>query len=288
MEIALFSFLLVLTAYRYQGLLASQEGLGKLIFSATLLALTRPEGALIAILLTLLVGFQFCVRLWPKENLKPIRWPLLFFPLGVFLAQTGLFWLLTGQAASSGYLAKSEFVSVFPFIEPQFMAGCRRFWEILLFLLGLKSGQQDNLLYLLPGTLVFFLVGTIVFWGKRFESHFLRSPFPWMIMSVLGVAMLVATLFCSNLHHWRYLLPLFPWLLLGMAGGLWKISGLFGRQRLGRLRCSNGNRVLLWNLSMVGLGEHFRGRMWRSLQETYAIGSLYSKPSSPGRKNSNQ
>jgi len=253
MEISLFCLLLVLTAWKYHRFLSGPGTLGSLMAGATLLALVRPEGAIIAMILAGILAFQQWRTRRENPEATPIRWKLLLLPFIAYFAE-GLFnWMLTGETASAGLLAKSEFSPARPFLISNLQAAASHFGEVLLFLLGFQDRGRELFVYLPPAALILFLAGTCWIYGKSLASGWLRSIHPWMLLSVLAVSAAVATLFCFNVHHWRYLLPLFPLLGLGMTGGIVKWAGVFkGKSKrvwvllFALLLASNVSQWLFW------------------------------------------
>ncbi len=253
MEIALYCFLLVLTAWKYHRFLAGKGTAGSLMAWATLLALVRPEGAIIAMILAGILAFQQWRTRRENPEATPIRWKLLLLPFAAYLSE-GLFnWMLTGETASTGLWAKSEFSPARPFPISNIQATASHLGEVLLFLLGFQDRGRELFVYLPPAALIVFFTGTCWIFGKSHASAWLRSIHPWMLLSVLTVSAAVATLFCFNVHHWRYLLPLFPLLGLGMAGGIVKLAGVFkGKGKavfillFALLLASNASQWLFW------------------------------------------
>lgn len=253
MEISLFCLLLVLTAWQYHRFLSGQGTPGSLMAGATLLALVRPEGAIMAMLLAAMLAIQqWRIRRGTYE-LPPIPWKVLLLPFAAYLAE-GLFnWMLTGETASAGLMAKSEFSPARPFIISNLQATASHSGEVLLFLLGFQDRGRELFVYLPPAALIFFLAGTCWIGGRQQFAPWLDSIRPWMLLSVLAVCCAVATLFCFNVHHWRYLLPLFPLFGLGMAGGIVKLAGVFNRKGkavffllFAFLLASNASQWLFW------------------------------------------
>jgi hypothetical protein len=274
MEIALFCFLIVLTAWKYRCYLTGKGTAGSLMAGATLLALVRPEGAIMAMILAATLAFQQWRRREESKESMPIRWKILLLPFAAYLAE-GLFnWLLTGETASAGLLAKSEFSPAKPFLISNLQAAVSNLGEVLLFLLGFQEQGRESFVYLPPAALILFLAGTAWAIGKRSRFSWLQSIHPWMLASVLAVSAAVATLFCFSVHHWRYLLPLFPLLWLGIAGGIVQVASVFKRRGkavfvllFALLLASNASQWLFWVNTFgrecgIHYHKHFRLARW--------------------------
>lgn len=267
MEIALFACLLIVTARLYHQWTSSGEGFRPLMVAAALLCLVRPEGSIFALLLTACVFAQRLLRERGQEK-EPWagRWMLLL-PVAAYLFQPVLNWFLTGETTSAGLLAKSEFAPSNPFWWPNVKTTWTHFQHVVLFLLGLSPEAGETLLglrpqapghllsaYLPPGTLLLFLMATVGIFSRRQWQAYLRSIRPWGVLGVVATMAAVATLYCYNDHHWRYLLPLFPLMFVGVAGGLSRIASAFrGRSALWIFRVlallfviAQGAHLLFW------------------------------------------
>ena len=241
MEIALFSFLIVLCAWYTHLFLKGQGSLARVMLGATLLCLARPEGAVLSLLLAGLLAIQITCLRGEKHRIAPnsIRLRLLLLPLAAYVFQVALNWLLTGETASAGLLAKSEFYRPSFTWTAAVAASIHHFGHILMYLLGLSP---ERFRYLPPGMLLLFLAGLAPGFSRARLRGFLGSVKPWLLGGTLFAVASIATLFSYDGNNWRYFMPLFPLLFLGGVGGALKLGQYFPRRAR---RISLGLIVLL-------------------------------------------
>lgn len=166
------------------------------VVSASLLALLRPEGSVLAIIAAVVLLAQA----WVEGKLSR-RWMLLI-PVLMVLVQPGVNWLVTGSAVATGNSAKSILGTV-PFIwENVLLRIAENFaWLWLEFLSG-YSGREG---WYVPVLLV--LLGSVsLLWllHRREQRHIGMIVVLWLLA---GTA-LIATLDTAFWHFKRYQMPL--------------------------------------------------------------------------------
>ena len=173
---------------------------------AALLALTRPEGFLVA---AALVAAMLWTS-WRAGRLRSWRTPLAGLPIVVFAGQLLLYRLLTGTSEASGVLAKS-WLHAGLLHQPLEIADhtLRNLQSLVAALSGL-SGQD----VLPPLTLVFTVLGVVALATRRERTLAcaLGAALPLVVLSV-------STLTTAQWQNLRYLQPFLPlFLLLAVLG----------------------------------------------------------------------
>lgn len=193
----------------FYGLAARKDRLT--IGAAALLALTRPEGGLTALIVAGALAWR-----WRGEGSLAQRWPLLIAPAAALGVQPLVNWLVTGSPVASGNLAKSlfgiippEMSAIIGRILAQFGRMWREFLELppglpvyvgvpmtLLAALGLIAllRRRDRrligvaaLLILLAGTAAVSTLDTAFWHFKRYQMPLLVLFFP---LAIYGAAAL--------------------------------------------------------------------------------------------------
>jgi len=202
-----------------------KKRLGGFVVMSTLLALTRPEASVMAVVATLLMGF----RMWPEIALaaksagQGWRLALLLLPLSAIFVQPGVNLLFTGSAVASGTQAKS-LLAVVPqdwgLILQRIWENFNRMW--MEFFTGF-DGREGRGWYLpiLLGPLA--ISGIIAMLFKR--SWFLTGLLLMMWLLVMSAA--IATLDTAFWHFKRYQAPLMALFFPVAAWALTRIAAWF-------------------------------------------------------------
>ena len=243
MAIGLFACAILLTLYLY---VAADR---RAPWAAALLALARPEGIALVLLLLALVVYR---RAWNW------RWGV---PLAAYLLQALLLAWCTGEAGASGVAAKWRFAEPHGSMPEQLRAVFFDFAEFIKGILAGSLGHQTSVnLYAYDGNyrrMVFApFVALLVLaelsyrlWGELSE----RRPGvaalggAWFVGGVL----LTCTLVEYDAHFNRYQQPFLPLYILFAALGLGRLDaagGEWGRKLARGLACFFG----LWGLLSVG------------------------------------
>lgn len=204
MEIAMFSALFtwsVLSILQYddQNLI--------LWISLSLTSLCRPEGTIFLALVLVMKCFRF-------EN-GTIRFSDFLFKLPITAyAITGISIVLqpfvnlltTGSPSSNGLVAKWVFYHPLMTTQEQLSRWMSNLYELILFLCGVPTLMNSLWDFVLPGTLIFSLLGFLFLWMDK-----TTRPTTVMIM----IPMLISVLFISTIEVWhmhgfRYIAPFMP------------------------------------------------------------------------------
>ncbi len=213
MEIALFVPLLLLVFY----LLLEPEPLNaRLLTAMGFLALCRPEGAIVSIVIFALVSVQ-------RHSLQVLRnagkrfWSALSF-LAASIAGPSLFlFFTTGKTAGNGLLAKGILYHPTQTFFEKIETIASNFIAIVSFLLGRFDIHPVAGEFVIPGMLLFSLVGLAGLWRSD------RKDGGWRALifgAPIGIVLMsISTIEVWPLHNFRYLTPFFPVLtLLGLLG----------------------------------------------------------------------
>jgi len=283
---------------------------GWLIASGTLLAITRPEGAVGALLASVVIlgttalkeacllnaGFAqtqrarrekdeslsvSSVSLWLKITLALI--PLLAIGL-----QPLLNLLITGSATASGSQAKSLLSAALPMrdILARIVDNFAGMWRAWL----LPQGEPIYLNLIVSGLAVVGVLST-GYWvlrntdATRFSSPVRRvaarlltillSPPVLIVLWLIGGALLISTLDTAFWHFRRYQMPFMALLFSLAAWGAGWIAGLFrgeGESAGGRQEW-RPYRVVAWGLLVVGAG--LAAATWLPWLDYYALNVGY-------------
>lgn len=200
-----------------------RQHLRLLVVTATLLALIRPEGAILTLLAVGAAMLQW--RLTPpsvhregrQRRVITARYVMSLLPLLSIGVQPVANLIFTGSAVASGNAAKSVF-GIVPFewseVVRRIIENFARMWGEFFTGISLREGM-----YILPGTLLLAVVGLVWLVRARHASP-LRSRvfvaliiFGWLVVGTLAVS----TLDTAFWHFKRYQMP-FMALLFPLAG----------------------------------------------------------------------
>ena len=243
MAIGLFAFSILLTLYLY---LAGDR---RAPLAAALLALARPEGIALVLLLLALVAYRRALN-W--------QWGV---PLGVYVLQALLLAWCTGEAGASGVEAKWRFAEPHGSLPEQIRAVFFDFAEFVKGILTGSLGHQTSAnLYAYDGNyrrMVFAPFIALFFsaelsyrlWSELSERKLGVAALggAWFVGGVL----LTCTLVESDAHFNRYQQPFLPLYILFAALGLGRLDaagGEWGSKLARGLACFFG----LWGLMSVG------------------------------------
>ena len=243
MAIGLFAFAILLTLYLY----LTEDRRAPL--AATLLALARPEGIALVLLLIAIVTYRRALN-W--------QWGV---PLGAYAFQALLLAWWTGEAGASGVEAKWRFAEPHGSLPEQVRAVFFDFAEFVKGILAGSLGHQTSVnLYAYDGNyrrMVFtpfvalFFLGELSYrlWGELSERRLGVAALggTWFVGGVL----LTCTLVEYDAHFNRYQQPFLPLYILFAALGLGRLDaagGEWGNKLARGLACVFG----LWGLMSVG------------------------------------
>ncbi len=227
MEIALYTFLLL---YAFTLLFQETIPYGRLWIAFGLLTLCRPEGLILTItILSSLIGFSILYpnvlplvvqtsglhkksadqRSAPQflRSLPIFRLSFLFYLLAI-IGPPLFFHYTIGRISSNSLLAKSLLYNPIMTSFEKGMEFLSNFGSILLFFLGHPSVDPMISEYMLPGTLLFFLVGIAAMLTSPSKHN--KSRALVVALSLTAIFLAVSTLEVWPLHNYRYLLPYFP------------------------------------------------------------------------------
>ncbi len=234
MEITLVTALLLwaLLTYEYRFIRSLSSGDGWFVTAISLLALSRPEGGYAA---GILWGLAFVHKRYGENRARhSLSWVFAIPPLAMLWPYL-ITLLTTGQLSSNGLVAKSEFHNPDHVTLVQAMAAS--FWnglDLLGFLNGRSALQSGWLDFTPPGLLAVACAAGLLLGIRRWGSPLrpavargLRNPgtIAAMLTAIAVWSTAVATLTYWSLHHYRYLLPLIPTLLILAAFTLHRLEG---------------------------------------------------------------
>ena len=243
MAIGLFAFAILLTLYLY----LTDDRCAPL--AATVLALARPEGIALVLLLVVLVAYRRALN-W--------SWGV---PLGAYALQALLLAWCTGEAGASGIEAKWRFAEPHGSLPEQLRAVFFDFAEFVKGILAGSLGDQTSVnlyaydsnyrrMVFAPFVALFFLAElSYRLWGELSERRLGAAALggAWFVGGVL----LTCTLVEYDAHFNRYQQPFLPLYILFAALGLGRLDaagGEWGRKLARGLACFFG----LWGLMSVG------------------------------------
>ena len=243
MAIGLFAFAILLTLYLYL------TGDRRAPLAAALLALARPEGIALVLLLIALVAYRRALN-W--------QWGV---PLGVYVLQALLLAWCTGEAGASGIEAKWRFAEPHGSLPEQIRAVFFDFAEFVKGILTGSLGHQTSAnLYAYDGNyrrmvfapfIALFFLAELSYrlWSELSERKLGVAALggAWFVGGVL----LTCTLVESDAHFNRYQQPFLPLYILFAALGLGRldvVGGEWGSKLARGLACFFG----LWGLMSVG------------------------------------
>jgi hypothetical protein len=224
MEVALFSVLILGTLLAFLRELSSGRFLLTPILAA-LAALTRPEGLLFAWVIT---GAVVIVLLRDLRKSRPysLRSSLAvlyaFLPIAAGVAQYMFYTIATGSSVQNGVLAKSLLYEPV-FYPTEFLdAVFQNLTKLnLIVLTGLEPGN-----YLFPGTILFCVLGTmyLALEDARYRMFAVASGMA-LVLAMSSTAILGLP-GAWGWHHYRYLLPFFPPVLVFAVVGFYSLRSL--------------------------------------------------------------
>ncbi len=215
MEIALLTYL-ILSAY--ERVFRDQTFTPTLWLWFSLLALCRPEGSIIAIMLILLLALKNFLH--TRALPLPFSWKTLLPPAVFALALFGpnfYYTLAMGRSTGNGLIAKSLLYHPLMTMQEMISEFLSNLISILQFLSGLHRISSSPGEFVLPGLLLFAFFG---FLSSMWEHNTKRRWFFFFLGAPLLLCIpAVATLEVWSLHSYRYLIPFFPLLwILGLIG----------------------------------------------------------------------
>jgi hypothetical protein len=228
MEVALFSVLILGTLLAFLRELSSGRFLLTPILGA-LTALTRPEGLLFALVITGAVVFVLLrdLRKTRPDSLRRSMAVLYaYLPIAAAVAQYMFYTIATGSSVQNGVVAKSLLYEPV-FYPTEFLdAVFQNLTKLSLFVLtGLEPGN-----YLFPGTIVFCVLGA---WYLAFEDArhrtFAVASGTALVLAMSSTAVLGLPGAPWGWHHYRYVLPFFPPILVFAVVGFYSLRTLKGR-----------------------------------------------------------
>ena len=243
MAIGLFAFSILLTLYLYL------TGDRRAPLAAALLALARPEGIALVLLLLALVAYHRALN-W--------QWGV---PLGVYVLQALLLAWCTGEAGASGVEAKWRFAEPHGSLPEQIRAVFFDFAEFVKGILTGSLGHQTSAnLYAYDGNyrrmvfapfIALFFLAELSYrlWSELSERKLGAAALggAWFVGGVL----LTCTLVEYDAHFNRYQQPFLPLYILFAALGLGRLDaagGAWGSKLARGLACFFG----LWGLMSAG------------------------------------
>jgi len=178
-----------------------EKRLSLFVIFAVLLALTRPEGSIMAGIAS---GLYILRAYFDKSTPFRLRqFMILLLPILMFGLQPAVNYLLTGSFSASGSQAKS-LLGIIPFdleiVIIRIITNVLRFWTEAL----IGYTPQQDLWYLIPLTGMTGLVGLCLLLSRRKY----RVVGLLIILWLLGVSSAVSTLDTAFWHFKRYQMPL--------------------------------------------------------------------------------
>ncbi|MBC7248738.1 MAG: hypothetical protein H5T62_00500 [Anaerolineae bacterium] len=208
METGLFTTLILATLDSF-----IQRRFRRLSLCASLMAMTRPEGLILAGLLAL--------ALWLREGGRARRiLPAILLPILAGLIQPLLNYVLTGSLSANGMKAKSWFYSV-PMYPTYVLNSILAYYREIM--VGVFGGVGDEWRYYLPPFFfLFFLGGVLLGALKEWRRRTIGPAILVMLWFFIGLAS-TATLYNALWHYARYQMPFFP---LVIVYGSWGLSAV--------------------------------------------------------------
>ena len=224
MEVALFSVLILGTLLAFLRELSSGRFLLTPILAA-LAALTRPEGLLFAWVIT---GAVVIVLLRDLRKSRPysLRSSLAvlyaFLPIAAGVAQYMFYTIATGSSVQNGVLAKSLLYEPV-FYPTEFLdAVFQNLTKLsLIVLTGLEPGN-----YLFPGTILFCVLGTMYLALEDARYRMFAVASGTALVLAMSSTAILGLPGAWGWHHYRYLLPFFPPVLVFAVVGFYSLRSL--------------------------------------------------------------
>ena len=224
MEVALFSVLILGTLLALLRELSSGRFLLTPILAA-LAALTRPEGLLFAWVITGVVVFVL-IRDFRKSRPYSLRSSLAvlyaFLPIAAGVAQYMFYTIATGSSVQNGVLAKSLLYEPV-FYPTEFLdAVFQNLTKLsLIVLTGLEPGN-----YLFPGTILFCVLGTMYLALEDARYRMFAVASGTALVLAMSSTAILGLPGAWGWHHYRYLLPFFPPVLVFAVVGFYSLRSL--------------------------------------------------------------
>ncbi|MDP8246319.1 MAG: hypothetical protein P9L94_19705 [Candidatus Hinthialibacter antarcticus] len=217
MEIALFTALFL---WMMSEVFHPSPNRARLGVAMGLLALTRPEGVLIAVTC---VGLMLARRIWRRDIKSlfshPSQTVFATFFIGASIFGPPLFYRMAmGRWGGNSLMAKSLLYHPIKSAAQRLGECAVNAIEIVKFYMGAPSVIPRMGEFMFPGALALAVVGVIAY-------AFSQTPAKRWFGVLAGLPLLivfaaVATLEVWQLHNFRYLAPMIPWLFL------WSVIGL--------------------------------------------------------------
>jgi hypothetical protein len=223
MEVALFSVLILATLLAFVRELSTGRFLLTPLLGA-LTALTRPEGLLLALVITgavVFVLFRDFRKTRPDSLRRSMAMVLYaYLPIAAGVAQYMFYTIATGSSVQNGVVAKSLLYDPI-FYPTEFLdALFQNLAKLNLFVLtGLEPGN-----YLFPGTILFCVLGVwyLAFGDARYRTFAVASGTA-LVLAMSSTALLGLPGASWGWHHYRYVLPFFPPLLVFAVVGFYSL-----------------------------------------------------------------
>ena len=224
MEVALFSVLILGTLLAFLRELSSGRFLLTPILAA-LAALTRPEGLLFAWVITGAVVFVLLRDLRksrPYSLRSSLAVPYAFLPIAAGVAQYMFYTIATGSSIQNGVLAKSLLYEPV-FYPTEFLdAVFQNLTKLsLIVLTGLEPGN-----YLFPGTILFCVLGTMYLALEDARYRMFAVASGTALVLAMSSTAILGLPGAWGWHHYRYLLPFFPPVLVFAVVGFYSLRSL--------------------------------------------------------------
>lgn len=185
---------------------------------ATLLALTRPEGSIMAVIAALLLGISG----WRTRSESRWYLPALLLPLLAVGIQPLVNILITGTASAAGNQAKSLFGMIPAYLDVIIGRVLSNFGQLWIELL---TGINRDGIWYAPPLLIFALIGGITLFRKK---HYVLIAI--ILLWLVVIAGAISTLDTAFWHFKRYQMPLIA-LLYPLAG--WGVALLLQKRETG-------------------------------------------------------
>lgn len=248
MEIALFAAAIANAFHAWSA--AEGRPTGRAVGALALLALVRPEGALLAGTAALLWVVS---AIFHPDRRRGLGW--LGVPLVAALGIPAVFALVTGDPRSSGYVAKS--MLSLPGVElgdALRVAGLRAVSLAATLFGGLAppaDGQglyaydsETAALFVAPGAGLLFLVGVLPALAREWTDR--RAGPGWLALAWIGVLVASTCLLEEpDAHFSRYQMPILPVFLLFVAIGAGRVARVTRESVAGFQRIDLGIRIYL-------------------------------------------
>ena len=224
MEVALFSVLILGTLLAFLRELSSGRFLLTPILAA-LAALTRPEGLLFAWVITGAVVFVL-LRDLRKSRPYSLRSSLAvlyaFLPIAAGVAQYMFYTIATGSSIQNGVLAKSLLYEPVFYPTEVLDAVFQNLTKLsLIVLTGLEPGN-----YLFPGTILFCVLGTMYLALEDARYRMFAVASGTALVLAMSSTAILGLPGAWGWHHYRYLLPFFPPVLVFAVVGFYSLRSL--------------------------------------------------------------